>query len=426
VVQAEEAPPRASEPLVVMAKPVGPICNLECSYCYYLDTARMYERPHLFRMTDDLLETYVREYIAASPGPIVHFVWHGGEPALAGLDFYRRAVELQQRYLPEGWTCWNNLQTNGTLLDEEWCAFIADAHFDVGLSIDGTPSLHDRFRKDHQGGGSYHRALDAIRRLQAHGVQPDILCTVNADLAREPLSVYRALRDLNTGWMQFIPIVRRAPDGGVTPDSVSPEAYGRFLSIVFNEWIHHDLGAVGVQLFAELSSVWSGGEATLCWMAPTCGRVVVLEHDGSVYACDHFVGPDARRGNIATEHLATLVDSEVQRRFGDAKRDRLPDRCGSCPWLSACNGGCPKDRFVATDAGADGYYLCDGMRAFFAFAEPPLRSALADLRRGMPPQDVMNRRRAETMERWRGVGRNDSCPCGSGLKAKQCCWWQRQ
>ncbi len=417
---------RTNEPFVVMAKPVGPICNLECGYCYYLDTARFYGRPHQFRMSDDLLETYVRQYLEASPGPVVYFVWHGGEPTLAGLDFYRRAVELQQHYLPAGWTCWNNLQTNGTLLDEEWCTFLGEARFEVGLSIDGTPRLHDAYRKDRHGRGTYERVFAAAHRLQAHGIQPDLLCTVTAAVAEEPVSVYRALRDIGTGWFQFIPIVRRGPDGQVTPESVAPEAYGRFLCTVFDQWAHHDLGKLNLQLFAETLQVWAGAPATLCWMAPTCGRVLVVEHDGAVYACDHFVTPEHRIGNLETSHLGALVDAPFQARFGADKQDGLPTQCRSCPWLAACNGGCPKDRFALAENGEPALnYLCDGLRRFFAHAEQPSRHIIERRRRGIRPETIMGELRAESMVRWRGIGRNDPCPCGSGRKAKQCCWSQR-
>ena len=418
--------PRASQPFAVMAKPVGPVCNLACSYCYYLDTASLFERPHRFRMSDAMLETYVRQYLAASPGPVVTFVWHGGEPTLAGLNFYKRAVELQQRFLPDGWTCWNNLQTNGTLLDDEWCSFLADAHFDVGLSIDGTKWLHDAYRKDRRGLGTYDRVVAAARRLQAHGIQPDLLCTVTSAVAEEPLSVYRALRNLETGWMQFIPIVRRGPDGEVTPDSVTAEGYGRFLSTVFDEWVHYDLGRLNVQFFAEMSQVWAGGTANVCWMAPTCGQVLVLEHDGWVYACDHFVTAEHRIGDLDTSHLGALVELPSQRRFGDDKRDLLPAQCNACPWLAVCNGGCPKDRFAFTEDGEPGLnYLCSGLQRFFTHVEPPLKQVVARLRSGVGPEAIMAEQRAESMSRWQGIGRNDSCPCGSGRKAKRCCWPQR-
>jgi uncharacterized protein len=414
------------EPFVVMAKPVGPVCNLACSYCYYLDTDRLYERPHQFRMSEALLEKYVRQYIEASPGPVVSFVWHGGEPALAGLEFFQHAVELQKRYLPRGWNCWNNLQTNGTLLDNEWCSFLADEHFDIGLSIDGTRWLHDACRKDSRGQGSYDRAVASVRNLQAHGVQPDLLCVVTSAIAKEPLNVYRALRDLKTGWIQFIPVVRRTPDGQVTPDSVTGEAYGRFLCAVFDEWIYHDLGKLNEQFFAEMSLVWSGGDASLCWMAPTCGRVLILEHDGGVYSCDHFVNTEHRIGDLENSSLAELIDSPVQHRFGVDKRDRLPRQCLSCSWLAVCNGSCPKDRFALADNGEPGLnYLCSGLRQFFTHAEKPLKYAMARKKQGLSPETIMAELRAESLARWKGVGRNDPCPCGSGRKAKQCCWAQR-
>jgi uncharacterized protein len=415
-----------SNPFVIMAKPVGPVCNLECSYCYYLETAHYYTSPHQFRMSDALLETYISQYIAASPGPVVLFVWHGGEPILAGLDFYRRAVELQKRYLPQGWTCWNNLQTNGILLNDEWCSFLADAHFDVGLSIDGTRWLHNVNRKDSQGRGTYERVVASIKRLQAHGIQPDLLCVVTSAVAKEPISVYRTLRDFNTGWIQFIPMVRCTPNGQITSDSVTGEAYGSFLCSVFDEWVHHDLGKLNVQFFAEMLLVWSGGTTNVCWMAPTCGRVLIVEHDGGVYSCDHFVTPEHRIGDMETSSLNELVDAPIQRRFGDDKRDHLHTQCYSCSWLMVCNGGCPKNRFALAEDGEPGInYLCSGLRKFFAHAEKPLRKITERMRQGLSYEDIMAELRAESLVRWRGIGRNDPCPCGSGRKAKNCCWSER-
>ncbi len=417
---------KASGPFAVMAKPVGSHCNMECSYCYYLETGGLHKDRYPFRMSDSLLETYIRQYIEASPGPIVQFTWHGGEPTLAGLDFYRRTVELQKRYLPEGWSCWNNLQTNGILLDDAWCSFLAEAHFDVGLSIDGTQWLHDANRKDLSGGGTYERAVAAVRCLQTHGIQPDLLCTVTSAIAREAIAVYRALRDLNTGWIQFIPIVRRTADGQPTAESVTGEEYGYFLCAVFDEWVRNDLGRLDIQLFAETGLVWSGGTASLCWMAPTCGRVLIVEHDGGVYSCDHFVAPEHRIGDIETAHLSTLVDIPVQRCFGNSKKTSLPLQCRSCSWLTVCNGGCPKDRFAMAEDGEQGLnYLCSGLQKFFACAEQPLKKVMQLRKRGAAPEAIMAELRAESLARWKGVGRNDPCPCGSGRKAKLCCWSKR-
>lgn len=416
----------SGSPFTVMAKPVGPACNLQCSYCYYLEKQHSYALPHHFRMSEAALESYIRQYIEASPGPTISFVWHGGEPVLAGIPFYQRALELQKKYLPPGWACWNNLQTNGTLLDDAWCAFLAENHFDVGLSIDGTRWVHDTYRKDPQGRGTYETAAAAVHRLQAHGIQPDLLCTVTSTTAQEPLSIYRTLRNFNTGWLQFIPIVRWAAPGQVTPDSVSSEAYGHFLNSVFQDWIHHDLGKLNIQLFAEMLLVWSGGAANPCWLAPACGRVLIVEHDGGVYSCDHFVNPEHRLGDLATSHLRELVDSPVQKQFGENKCNLLPGRCTSCRWLIVCNGGCPKDRFALTETDTPGLnYLCAGLRYFFARSEPLLKRVLNLRKQGRSYEIIMAQFRSELISRWQGIGRNDPCPCGSGLKAKQCCWDQR-
>ena len=402
-----------------MAKPVGSTCNLRCTYCYYLATPTSTPR-----MSDAVLETFISGYIAANtslPAATdeagINFVWHGGEPTLAGLDFYRRVVELQRRYLPAGWAAWNNLQTNGVLLDDEWCRFLADNQFDIGLSIDGTEWIHDTYRPDPRGHGSYEAAAGAIKRLQAHGIQPDLLCTVTSTTAKYPLEVYRSLRSFGTGWVEFIPIVVR--DGaGVTPESVTGEAYGRFLVDIFDEWLLHDLGTTAVQLFAETTNTLAGGAPGLCWLAPTCGRALVVEADGGVYSCDHYVRPEHRLGDVAD--LGDLANSPDQHAFGESKAN-LPGQCRDCPWLALCNGGCPKDRFAEPGLNV----LCDGLTAFFAHSVPELRAVATMANAGKAPPAIMEALRAARLEKWRGVGRNDPCPCASGLKAKQCCWSKR-
>ena len=446
--------PLKPRPFTVMAKPAGSLCNLECSYCYYSNPTT-HERPDeqgagqaaetgsgRSRMSDRLLELFIRQYIGSSPGPTVSFTWHGGEPTLAGLDFYKLAVKLQKQYLPEGWNCWNNLQTNGILLNDEWCAFLAEEHFDIGFSIDGTQWLHDKYRMDHKGNGSYERAVLAIRCLQSHGVQPDLLCTVTSDAAKRPLDIYRALRSFNTGWIQFIPIVRRTgpqkiepsrhengrltphdqPDT-VTPDSVSGKMYGKFLCAVFDEWVLHDLGRLDVQLFAETMRIRSGGKAGLCWMADVCGKALIVEHNGSVYSCDHFVFPEHRIGNIETSNLGILADSPAQRRFGEDKRSTLPAQCRSCPQLALCNGGCPKDRFALSEDGEPGLnYLCEGLRSFFTYSEPAMNLVRSLSKQGQTSEAIMANLNSRLAALWKGVSRNDPCPCGSGKKAKHCCW----
>ncbi len=406
-------------PFVVMVKPVGPVCNLACGYCYYRGTAEMYGQRHAFRMSDATLERFVQQFIEASPGPEVHFVWHGGEPTLAGLPFFQRAVALQRRYLPAGWRCWNNLQTNGTLLDDAWCAFLAEEGFEVGLSVDGPALLHDAQRPDHQGRGSAKRVATGLSRLLAHKVEPDLLCTVTAATAAQPLAVYRALREMGSTFIQFLPIVRPTADG-LSADSVGARAYGEFLCAVFDEWIRRDLGRIVVQFFAESYRAWAGRRPTMCALSETCGSVLVVEHDGAVYACDHFVRDSHCLGALDSEHLATLAKAPAQLSFGQQKLNGLTNRCRGCPWLFACGGGCPKDRVAMTGAGEPGLnVLCDGLRAFYEHADPLLRRMVAA---GTRPSAIKEELQAEEHRRWRGVGRNDPCPCGSGRKAKRCCW----
>ena len=408
----------AGRPFVLMVKPVGSACNMRCSYCYYLNTPG--SNP-VGRMSRETLEAMIRGYIEAAEGPVVSFTWHGGEPMLAGLDFYREAVDLQKKYLPEGWECWNSLQTNGLALDDEWADFLAEARFDVGLSVDGTRAVHDAFRADAGGNPTYDRVCASVRRLQARGIQPDLLCTVTSWAARQGREVYRALRDMGTGWMQFIPIVVRTADG-VTPDSVSPEAYGTFLQDVFNEWIFHDMGRTEVQLFSETALALSGQEPNLCWLRRTCGHVPVIEKDGGVYACDHYVRPEYRVGSIHGDGLGAIVNGARQTAFGDAKQAGLTGHCRACPWLSLCNGACPKDRFLTSPEGEPGqYYLCAGLEKYFSYAVPLLREAMRLSAQGKAPTEITAALLRRERERLRGISRNDPCPCGSGKKFKSCC-----
>ena len=409
----------ARRPFVVMAKPVGSACNMRCAYCYYLNTPGS---SPVGRMSREVLAQMIRSYIQASEGPVVSFTWHGGEPMLAGLDFYREAVALEKAYLPEGWECWNSLQTNGLALDDEWCDFLAEAKFDVGVSLDGTQAIHDAFRADAGGSSTYARIAANVARLQARGIQPDLLCTVTSTTAAHGREVYRALRDLGTGWMQFIPIVRRDASGTVTPDSVAPRQYGSFLKDVFAEWIFHDLERAEVQLFSEMALVLSGQPANLCWMRETCGHVPVIEKDGGVYACDHFVRPEYRVGSVLKDDLAALMAAGPQLDFGLAKRDGQTAYCRACPWRKLCNGGCPKDRFAATPDGEPGqYYLCEGLRDFFAYAVPRLTAAMRLSAQRKSQREIMAELVRQERERCKGVSRNDPCPCGSGAKFKSCC-----
>lgn len=379
-----------SRGFAVIAKPVGSRCNMQCRYCYYLDKGQFSTHKKQSRMSFGLLEKLIRQTIEANPGPVVSFTWHGGEPMLAGLEFFRQVVALQKKYLPAGWQAWNNLQTNGLLLNREWCRFLRENRFDVGLSIDGDQLTHDENRLDLGGKGTYERVRRAVGMLKEVGIQPDLLCTVTASTARDPLAVYRALRDLDTGWIQFIPVIVQDENGDVLPISTTPEGYGRLLITAFDEWITHDMGQTDVQIIAETAKIWAGGEASVCTMAPTCGRVLIAEEDGSVYACDHFVDHEHRLGNLQTARLGTMAESEAQLAFGRSKRELLTAQCRACPWLDCCQGGCLKDRFALSDDGEVGqYYLCDGLRQFFAHADRPLHRVMELSRERKRPREIM-------------------------------------
>ncbi len=421
---------RVASPFLVMAKPVGPLCNLDCSYCYYLDKRSLFPAGERFRMRPEVLDTYIAAVIAASPGPLVGFVWHGGEPMLAGLDFYRHATELQEQHLPEGWRCLNTLQTNATLLDDAWGAFLAKHHFSVGISLDGPTRLHDMGRRDRLGRPSHARALRGLQILRTHGIEPDVLCALHARNCAHPLEVYRYFLDLGVTWLQFLPVVRRDTAGALDPWSVPPEALGEFLCAVFDEWVRHDIGRIAVQNFLECLLVTSGQPVNLCVMAKTCGRVLALEHDGSLYACDHFVDDEHRLGNVTVDDLGGVVESSGQVAFGQAKHDALPARCRTCPVGAFCHGGCPKDRFGGASGGEGSLnHLCEGYRRFYGHALPHLERMAALARSGRSPAGIMGELAVtehDERRRWQRTSRNAPCPCGSGAKYKHCCLpWRR-
>ena len=389
----------------VMAKPIGPVCNLNCSYCYYLEKRRLYPGTRNFRMTDRVLDAYVRQSIEAHDTVDVDFAWHGGEPTLMGLDFFRRAVALQRRYCPAGKRVTNALQTNGVLLDDAWCAFLRENDFLVGLSIDGPRRLHDRHRLDKRGGPTFDRVMTALGLLRKHGVEFNTLTVVSRDNSRRPREVYRFLKDQGSRFMQFIPLVERGGDGktlapppepdddegaAVTPWSVTPAAYGDFLSAIFDEWVRTDVGRVYVQPFDVALGLWAGLPSELCIFAETCGKGLALEHNGDLYACDHYVYPGYRLGNILERPMAALARSRRQASFGRDKRRTLPRYCRDCEFLFACNGGCPKHRFAQTPDGKPGLnYLCAGYKRFFAHIDPQMRTMAALLRAGQPPAKIM-------------------------------------
>ncbi len=409
----------------ILAKPTGAICNLNCSYCFFLAKEQLYPDSR-FRMTDEVLESYLRQYLAAQRIPHATIAWQGGEPTLMGLDFYRRSIACEEKYARSDMTIERTLQTNGTLLDEEWCIFLRENNYLVGLSLDGPRELHDAYRVDKAGRPTFNRVLDAARLLHKHYVEFNILCAVSAANVAYPVEVYRFLRDdVGAQFIQFIPIVERHNETGfqegntVTDRSVTAEQWGRFLVTIFDEWVTRDVGRVFVQHFDAALAAWSGAPPAVCIFSPTCGTALALEHNGDLYSCDHFVEPNYLLGNILDTPLIELVSSDAQRQFGLNKRDTLPQYCLECPVRFACHGECPKNRFIETATGELGLnYLCAGYRAFFAHIDQPMRQMAALLRQGRAPADVMLKHRQPIAPA--KAGRNDPCPCGSGLKFKKC------
>jgi len=409
----------------ILAKPTGAICNLNCSYCFFLAKEHLYPDSR-FRMTDEVLESYLDQYLAAQRIPHATIAWQGGEPTLMGIDFYRRSIACEQKYARSGLTIERTLQTNGTLLDEEWCTFLREHRYLVGLSLDGPRDLHDVYRVDKAGHPTFDRVLRAAHLLLEHDVEFNILCAVSAANVEHPIDVYRFFRDdVGAQFIQFIPIVERNNETGfqegntVTDRSVTAEQWGRFLIAIFDEWVTRDVGRVFVQHFDAALAAWAGEPPAVCIFSPTCGTALALEHNGDLYSCDHFVEPDYLLGNILDTPLIELVSSDAQRQFGLNKRDTLPRYCQECPVRFACHGECPKNRFMETPTGESGLnYLCAGYRAFFTHIDQPMRQMTALLREGRAPAEVMLKQRQSTAPA--KAGRNDPCPCGSGLKYKKC------
>jgi uncharacterized protein len=417
----------------VLAKPTGATCNLDCQYCFFLSKEELYPGSR-FRMSDELLESYIRQLLGSHTTPEVTVAWQGGEPTLMGLDFYRRAVAIEQQYQKPDTTIVNTLQTNGTLLTDDWCTFFREHNFLIGLSLDGPREMHDAFRVDKGGHPTFDKVLRAARLLQRHKVEFNILTTVNAANAEHPLEVYRFLRDeVGVTFIQLIPIVERINTDGrtglqqgteVTHRSVTADQWGRFLIAVFDEWVRRDVGHVFVQLFDATLASWVGAPPALCIFAETCGSALALEHNGDLYACDHFVEPGYLLGNIQEQPMAELVASERQRQFGQAKRDSLPRYCQECEVLFACHGECPKNRFITTPDGEEGLnYLCAGYKAFFLHSARPMRIMAGLLARDRAPAEVTRMLAAEEarlQQAYAHAGRNAPCPCGSGRKFKHC------
>ena len=434
--------PSAQPAFHVMAKPTGAICNLDCEYCYFLSKEMLYPGSR-FRMAAELQETYIRQLLDAhAHAPEVIVAWQGGEPTMMGLDFFRRSIQLEQVYARPGQRVLNTIQTNGTLLDDEWGAFLRENDFLVGISIDGPRQLHDAYRVDKGGKPTYDRVIRGLEVLKRHDVDWNVLTTIHAANGDHGRAVYAFLRDeLGATFIQFIPIVERATeqelpraDSGpghaaqadllytqhgnlVTRRSVGPAQYGRFLIDVFEEWVRRDIGTIYVQMFDTALASFHGEPGGMCVHAETCGTQLALEHNGDLYSCDHYVEPGYLLGNIGERALLDLIVLPQQKEFGQAKRDTLTRYCLDCDVRFACNGGCPKDRFATSPYGEPGqHYRCPGYKGFCHHVADPMRQMAALLRAGRAPADLMTVYAAADSRR----GRNDPCPCGSGRKWKRC------
>ena len=378
---------KASREFQVFVKPIGSICNLDCHYCYYLKKEHLYPEGESFRMPDDILEAYIAQHIDASPETVIRFSWHGGEPTVLGLDYFRRIVELQRKHKSPNQRIVNGIQTNGTLLDEEWCLFLAKMSFAVGLSLDGPPEMHDQHRVTKDGKPTHEQTMRGYKLLQEHGVYTEVLCVVNAHNVRFPLQVYRFFKQINAQYITFLPMVEPQQDakGGVCHISVPAEAWGTFLCTIFDEWRDRDIGKVKVQIFEEATRTAFNQEHSLCIFRPTCGDIPVIEHNGDFYSCDHYVDVQHRLGNIEDTPLVELLESPAQREFGRAKLETLPRYCLECEVRAMCNGGCPKNRFINTQDGEPGLnYLCEGYRRFFNHCRPFVSEVAALWRRQNP------------------------------------------
>jgi uncharacterized protein len=426
-------------PIHVLAKPVGPICNLDCKYCFYLEKEVLFPNTSKWEMSPEVLEGFIRQYIEQQNTDEIYFAWQGGEPTLLGVAYFEQIIALENKYA-NGKRIHNAFQTNGVLLDDRWGNFLAKNKFLVGISIDGPEELHDTYRVDKGGQPTFRRVIRGIEILRNNRVEFNTLTTVHHGNSSHPLQVYRFLKGIGSGVMQFIPIVERmaqqsttngliliAPSFGdnarVTSWSVKPVDYGNFLCAIFDEWVRSDVGLQFVQIFEESLQMWSGMPSNICIFKKTCGSALAIEHTGDLYSCDHFVYPEYHLGNILERPLAELAGSQRQQEFGNAKFDSLPQQCMRCDVRFACNGECPKHRFAYTEDGEPGLnYLCAGYMKFFRHIDPYMRFMADQLRKRQSPANVMrwieNARIRSEMSK---AGRNDPCPCGSGRKFKQCC-----
>ena len=397
-----------SRPLAfsVMTKPISSVCNLNCTYCYYLEKQKLYKEEHDFRMNDKILEKYISQYILSQQVPVVNFAWQGGEPTLLNLDFFEKVIEFQQKYA-NGKQITNAFQTNGTRLDDDWCHFFKQYDFLVGISIDGPEHVHDHYRLTKSGQPSFSTVMHGMELLKKHQVNFNTLTVVNRKSTQHALEIYHFLKQTGSGFIQFIPIVeRKAKDvtekeiqlvdpnypgeADVTEWSVIPEEYGKFLISIFDEWVRHDVGRQFVQIFDATLANWVGEYPGLCVFSETCGDAMVMEYNGDLYSCDHFVYPEYKLGNIMNRNIIEMVGSETQVKFGQDKLNKLPQYCLDCEYRFACHGECPKHRFTLTPDSEPGLnYLCKAYKMFFNHVHPYMQYMGDELAAKRPPANVM-------------------------------------
>ena len=395
-----------AKPMYVMLKPVGSKCNLDCDYCYYLEKENLYEKKNPV-MSEDLLERFVKQYIESQTMSEIMFTWHGGETLMRPLSFYKRAIELQKQYA-RGRRIENSIQTNGTLLNDDWCRFFKENNFLVGISIDGPKEFHDEYRRDKMGRPSFHRVMRGIELLKKHEVEFNCLAVVNDYNVDYPIEFYNFFKEIGCQYIQFTPIVerirkdntisllklatarQRAHEADLAHYSVPADKWGSFLCAVFDEWVKEDVGKIFIQIFDSTLANWVGEQPGVCTMAKTCGHAGAMEFNGDVYSCDHFVFPEYRLGNINSKSLTSMMYSDEQLKFGNDKFDSLPKQCRECDFLFACYGECPKNRFVKDKYGNDGLnYLCQGYYQFFSHVAPYMDFMKKELQAQRPPANVM-------------------------------------
>ncbi len=394
---------KASRDFQVFVKPTGSTCNLGCRYCYYLKKESLYPEEESFCMPDIILEEYIVQHIEASTEPVIRFSWHGGEPTVLGLDYFRKIVAIQRKYQPLDQRIANGMQTNGILLDENWSRFLADEGFFVGLSLDGPQEMHDRHRLTKGGQPTFDQTMRGYELLRQHQVSTDILCVVNVHNVRFSTELYRFFKQIGAKYVSFLPMVepKQGAIGRVSPLTVPADAWGDFLCTIFDEWKSHDIGQIKVQIFEEAARTAFGQEHSLCIFRPLCGDIPVVEHNGDFYSCDHFVDKKHHLGNIIETPLVELLESPAQLAFGKVKLDSLPRYCRECVVRAMCNGECPKNRFIQTPNGETGLnYLCAGYKRFFSHCQPFISEVAAE---------------------WHRQTQDHPCPCGSGKKYKKCC-----